>query len=184
MLYRNLILAFLFLSSVWAYAQVKPAGNGTAAVLTVGGYYSYFNANYAGNPMSGLGAYIDWSPNRAWRLGAEAEGRWLILGAPHDFNQYTYLIGPRYRFSVGNRIKPYAKLLLGSGEITYPYQLGHGSYFTMAPGGGVDFVVKQRWRLRADYEYQIWPNAPGIPGIQSSALNPYGVSGGVSYKVF
>jgi opacity protein-like surface antigen len=119
-----------------------------------------------------------------WHLGVEAEGRWLIYGASHDFSQYTYLIGPRYRFPVSGRIQPYAKVLLGTGDINFPYQLAHGSYFAMAPGGGVDFVVKGRWRLRADYEYQIWPSAPGIPGIQSSALKPNGVSAGVSYRIF
>jgi opacity protein-like surface antigen len=181
---RKLILAYLLFSPIWAYAQVEPAANGTMAVLTVGGYYSYFDADYAGNKLSGIGAYIDWSPSRAWRLGAEAEGRWLIFNAPNDFNQYTYLIGPRYRFPVSHRIQPYAKMLLGSGVMTFPYRLGHGSYFAMAPGGGVDLVVKKRWILRADYEYQIWPNAPGIPGIQSSALKPHGVSAGVSYRVF
>jgi opacity protein-like surface antigen len=75
-------------------------------------------------------------------------------------------------------------MLVGAGEVNFPYQLGHGGYFAIAPGGGADFALRPRWRVRADYEYQIWPNAPGIPGIQSSTLKPNGVSAGFSYQVF
>ena len=181
---KILVLGFLLSSSVCALAQVVPEAYKSTGRLTAGEYYSYFDTNYAGNRMTGLGAYIDWTAPILWHLGAEAEGRWLIFGAFHDFSQYTYLIGPRYRLPVGRRFQPYAKLLVGAGEVNFPYQLGHGGYFAIAPGGGIDFNVKPRWRLRADYEYQIWPNAVGIPGIPSSALKPNGDSAGISYQIF
>jgi opacity protein-like surface antigen len=181
---RNLILGVLLLSPLWALAQVAPSAFRNRNTLTVGGYYSYFDTDYISSRMTGVGAYADLSPALLRHLGVEAEGRWLIFNAPHNFREYNYFIGPRYQFAVGQHVKPYAKLLLGAGEINFPYQLAHGGYFALAPGGGIDYVVTQRWKLRADYEYQIWPSAVGIPGIESSALKPNGVSAGFSYRFF
>ncbi|MFZ0746110.1 MAG: outer membrane beta-barrel protein [Terracidiphilus sp.] len=184
MIRRLFILGFLCISTASALAQVEPDAYGGTPRVTVGGTLSFFNADYASNHMTGPSAYFDWSPPMFWHLGAEAEGRWLTLGGPHSFSEYNYLAGPRYLFPVGKRVRPYAKFLLGAGEVNFQYQLGHGGYFAMAPGGGIDFTVQQRWRLRADYEFQIWPNAVGIPGIPSSALKPNGVTVGFSYQIF
>lgn len=181
---RSFIPGVLWLFSLCATAQVSPSAYRNRATLSVGAYYSYFDTDYTSNRMTGLGAYADFSPGFLGHLGVEGEGRWLIFNAPHDFSEYTYLIGPRYKLSVHRRFQIYAKFLMGAGEVNFPYQLAHGSYFALAPGGGVDFVATRRWRLRADYEYEIWPGAVGIPGIPSSALKPNGVSAGVSYRIF
>jgi outer membrane protein with beta-barrel domain len=181
---RSLILTGLLLSSALAVAQVAPSAYRSRASLTVGGYYSYFDADYANNEMGGVGAYVDWSPGFLGRLAVEGEGRWLIFNAPHDFSEYNYLIGPRYKVLVHNHLQLYAKILLGAGEVNFPYQLAHGGYFALAPGGGIDFAATRHWRLRADYEYQILPDAVGIPGIPSNSLKPNGVSVGVGYRIF
>jgi opacity protein-like surface antigen len=174
----------LLLSSPWAVSQVVAAADRGLPLLSAGAYYSYFDANYQGIRPSGIGAYVDVSPLFINNFGAEAEGRWLTFNAPNDFSEYTYLAGPRYRFPIRPRLQIYAKMLFGAGEINFPYHLAHGSYFAMAPGGGVDYVLNRRWRVRADYEYQFWPNAPGIPGEPSSTLRPNGVSAGISYQIF
>jgi len=54
----------------------------------------------------------------------------------------------------------------------------------MAPGGGLDYALNRRWKVRADYEFQIWPSAVGIPGIQTGSVHPNGVSVGISYRLF
>jgi opacity protein-like surface antigen len=184
MIQRSLLLGMLFLGSALASAQVAPSAYGGPPLLSVGGSYSFFDAAYAGNRVAGIGSYIDWDPAMKWHLGAQGEGRWLTYNGAHGFSEYNYLAGPLYRIPVRWRWHPYAKFLAGAGEINFPYHLAHGSYFAMAPGGGVEFEMKRRWRVRADYEYQIWPDAPGIPGIQSSALKPNGVSVGISYSIF
>jgi opacity protein-like surface antigen len=181
---RSFILVVLLLFSLCASAQVAPSAYRNRASLTAGGYYSYFDTDYTSYRMTGVGAYADLAPGFLGRLEVEGESRWLIFRAPHDFSEYTYLIGPRYKLPVHKRLQLYAKLLMGAGEVNFPFQLAHGSYFALAPGGGVDFVATRRWRLRADYEYQIWPGALGIPGIPSSALKPNGVSAGFSYRIF
>ena len=179
---KCLIFAALLIPSALAFGQVVPAARHGAPPLSAGGYFSYFNTDYASNHMTGFGAYVDWSPYK--NFGIEAEGRWLLFNAPHDFRQYTYLAGPRYGFRRGKHMQPYVKFLLGGGVIDFPYQLAYGRYFAMAPGGGVDFRIDRHWRVRADYEYQIWPSAVGIPGIPSPALKPNGVSVGLAYRFY
>ena len=181
---RTLIVGALLLSSSWAIAQVEPTAYRNQNTLALGGFYSSFDTDYQTNRMAGAGVYADWSPAILGHLGAEAEARWLIFNSFHDFSEYNYLIGPRYRFPAYNRLQPYAKLLLGAGEVNFPYQLAHGGYFALAPGGGIDFVVTRRWTMRVDYEYQIWPSAVGIPGIQSNSLKPNGLSVGIGYRIF
>jgi opacity protein-like surface antigen len=184
MIQRVLALSVLFFASTIAFGQAAPSATGNAAPLVVGGYFSYFDAGYAGNKVMGPGAFIDWSPAIEGNLGIEAEGRWLKFGADHEFSEYNYFGGLRYRIRATSKFQPYAKFLVGAGELNFPYQLAHGSYFALVPGGGLDYVVRPRWRVRADYEYQVWLNSPGIPGIQDSTVKPNGVSVGVSYRIF
>ena len=37
---------------------------------------------------------------------------------------------------------------------------------------------------RADYEYQIWPQSPDIPGMTVATMKPNGVTVGLTYRVF
>jgi opacity protein-like surface antigen len=76
------------------------------------------------------------------------------------------------------------KTLLGEGVIDFPNHTAYGRYFVFAPAGGVDINVVNRWRIRAEYEYQYWPGAPGIPGLPSGAMEPNGVSVGINYRMF
>jgi opacity protein-like surface antigen len=184
MFLRSLILGAVLCLSPFAVAQVRAAANYGAPILTAGGFYSYFDADYESYRITGTGAYIDWTPSSFWHFGVEAESRWLTFSGANNFREYNYLAGPRYTFPIGRRLHPYAKILAGAGEIDFPYQLAHGGYFAIAPGGGVDFRLHQCWRLRADYEYQIWPGSVGAPGIPSSALKPNGVSLGASFGIF
>jgi len=181
---RNLVLGFLLLSSIGALGQVVESATEGSAPLTVGGYFSFFDASYASNKLAGMGTYVDWSPLMTGNLGVEAEGRWLTFGGSHGFSEYNYLVGPRYRFYLNDRFQPYVKFLVGAGEINFPYDLAHGGYFAMAPGGGLDYALNRRWKVRADYEFQIWPSAVGIPGIQTGSVHPNGVSVGISYRLF
>jgi len=181
---RSWVLGILLVSSISALCQVLPEATAGSAPLSVGGYFSYYNAGYASNKLTGLGAYIDWSPWMSGNVGIEGEGRWLVYGGSHGLSEYQYLAGPRYRFYLSDRYQPYAKMLVGAGELNFPYGLAHGSYFALAPGGGIDVVLNQHWKIRADYEYQFWPNSIGIPGISTSSAKPNGVSVGFAYRLF
>ncbi len=183
---RFMIFAALMLSPLLASGQAAYEATRAPVSLTAGGSFSYFDAAYAGNRMTGIGAYVDFSPLVWDHLGIEAEGRWLLFNGSQSFREYNYLAGPQFRFSVGDhrRLHPYVKGLVGEGIIDFPNHLAYGRYFVIAPGGGVDISLTRRLRVRADYEYQIWPQAPGIPGLPQGALKPNGVTGGVSYRIF
>src|ERR1700691_6209355 len=113
MFQRIVILGALLFSLACARAQVVPDAFVGRPQVTVGGLFSYFDANYAANRVTGPGAYIDWSPPRFWRLGAEGEARWLTFNGANSFSEYNYLVGPRYRIPVGwRRLRPYAKALV------------------------------------------------------------------------
>jgi opacity protein-like surface antigen len=181
---RFLVLSILLVAGASIYGQVQDSATAGVVPLEIGGYFSYFDASYASNRTAGFGVLLDYSPALAGNLGVEGESRWLTMGGSHGFSEYNYLVGPRYRFYKSDKYQPYAKFLIGAGEINFPYNLAHGGYFVLAPGGGVDFAVKDHWKLRADYEFQIWPGGVGIPEVQTGSLHPNGVSVGVTYRLF
>jgi hypothetical protein len=182
---KLLVLGLLLLSGVFCFGQVEDSATAGSIPLSVGGSFSYFDASYGSIKSAGLGTFIDYSPLLAGKLGVEGEGRWLMFGGPNSFSEYNYLAGPRYHFyDKSEKYKPYAKFLVGAGEINFPYGLAHGGYFVMAPGGGIDISLNQHWKVRADYEFQFWPGAPGIPGIQSGSFHPNGVTVGFVYRLF
>ena len=78
------------------------------------------------------------------------------------------------------------KLLVGGGKQKFADQYGtaSGSYFAFAPGGTLDYRLNYRWDVRADYEYQFWPSAPGLPGFDDNGMNPHGFSLGIGYRLF
>ena len=171
---------------VLAAGQTVYEGQRAPVSLTVGGSFSYFDAAFSGYHLMGATASFDFSPIMWDHVGAEGEGRWLTLNSNRGFVEYNYLAGPVYHISLrGHRsLHPYVKGLIGEGVIEFPYNLAYGRFFAIAPGGGVFFDLTRRCRLRADYEYQIWPNGPGIPGLHNSAMKPNGVSVGFTYRVF
>jgi opacity protein-like surface antigen len=177
------LLAILLLSPVLFHGQVGPAARGGNARLLAGGQYSYFHTDFPSTvDMHGIGAYANFffTP----RFGAEGELRFIYFGDFHGENQKNYLIGPKVYIRPFGRIKPYAKFLIGLGSIRYPFNIGSGTYFAYAPGGGIDYRVFHDWYFRADYEFQFWPSAPGIPGEPNNGLTPRGVSGGLAYRFF
>jgi len=55
----------------------------------------------------------------------------------------------------------------------------HGTFTTIAFGGGMDVKLTKRISIRAfDGEYQYWP------AWGNSKLFPYGASAGIGYKIF
>jgi opacity protein-like surface antigen len=181
---RSWVLGILFVFTLCAYGQVEAAATSGKSPLAIGGSFSFFDAGYASNKVGGLGTYIDWSPFLRGDLGIEGEARWLKFGGSNGFSEYNYLAGPRYRFRAGEKIQPYAKFLIGAGQIRFPYNLAFGSYLAYAPGGGAELVLNDHWRVRGEYEFQIWPDAPGIPGVHTDSVKPNGFSLGFTYRVF
>ena len=188
------ILAWTGLMAIFtpfALAQVRPATVGGGGSIIVGGEFSSFAPHslkgidlyqYAPTKLSGIGTFFDINLKPRW--GVEGEARWLKWHSSQGESQTHYLIGPRYRVLSHGNFSVWGKFLVGGGLETFPEKIGHGSYFALAPGATVVYQVTQRIDVRADYEYQSWPNAPNLsPLIPNKGISPRGFSIGIGYTI-
>jgi hypothetical protein len=157
-------------------SQALPTATAPGAYVSVGTTYSFFESGYGQQKVQGAGIYADINPIR--QAGLEAEGRWLKQGGSPNVSQSTYLIGPRIQFRTGP-YTPYVKTLVGVSHFGFPYEMARGRYFVIAPGAGVDLTLGNDLKIRLiDVEYQQWPQ------FTFGSISPYGISFGVSYRVF
>ena len=176
------LLLMLLLTCVRLHAQVAPTAYDRHLNLWAGMEYSNFQPDYSpSDRLSGLGFYLDWSVNN--HVAIEGEMRFLHFNGTAGETQDHYLIGPKLAWQHWDKLKPYAKILVGLGRNNFPYDIGYGKYFALAPGGGVDYELSRKWAVRADYEYQFWPAAPAVPGQNNNGMNPNGFSVGIAYRV-
>jgi len=174
-----LFLALLGGGISTACAQVEPAAYARPFSVTVGGLGSGFQPDYGPNYLFGAGAFVDVAFSR-W-VQVEAEGRWLRLNQYENVWQDNYLIGPRIPVRSFGRVTPYGKVLVGMGSMNFQFNYAYGRFTDIAYGGGVDLKLTNRLSLRpVDFEYQEWPK--WLQG--QGQLFPYGVSVGVSYRLF
>jgi opacity protein-like surface antigen len=182
LIHKIMAAAALALLPAIAAAQASPAIRIPPA-LTAGGYYSNFSPDYTPNRLGGMGIYVDLNLFLHGKLGVEGEARWLRFNQQQGSYQDNYLVGPRYSRRYGKFV-PYVKFMMGAGEFEFPSNQGHGGYFAYAPGGGLDYRLTRHFTIRAiDYEYQIWPSAPG-GGLPTNGMSPNGFSAGLGYKIF
>jgi len=172
------LLLLLYLLPAWraASGQAVPTATAPGAYIAVGGGYSLYKPDYGNGTLGGPSFYVDLNFRR--QIGLEAEARWLNQHQYEDIHQSTYLIGPRIQIRRG-RFSPYVKLLVGDGHLNFPYNYAQGSYFVLAPGGGIDYNVTENLKVRViDFEYQQWPQ------FTFGTITPYGISAGVSLRIF
>jgi opacity protein-like surface antigen len=186
--YRSIAMSTL-LSAVMLHmplhAQVAPSAFRNPHPLWVGAEYSNINASFpyqSNQRLAGVGIFADYK--LSWPVGVEADARFLHWGGYEGSTESSYLIGPKAYFLSKGRFRPYAKVLFGVGKIHYPFQIGDANYFALAPGAGTGYRLSSRWMLRAEYEYQMWPNSPGYPNEPKHPLSPNGFHVGVAYRVF
>ena len=164
----------IFAAAKAASAQAVATAGGGGRSISVGGGGAFFNSNYGQRWVSGYTIYAD--INRDFRYSAEFRAQSLRFNQEHGIRETSYLLGPRMSFPHGFWI-PYAKVLLGGGIFNAPYNYAEGSYFVVAPGGGVDYE-RGRFRYRiADVEYQAWPD------FTFGELHPWGYTAGISIRV-
>ncbi len=178
---RRLFLLLCFSTAVLCglslHAQVRESADAGGLVVSVGGEFSYYSVGYGPRQLAGFGAFVEAEPKG--RPGVEAEYRNLLWHQTASVHLSTWLIGPRYGFHDFHRFQPYVKVLLGDGEFSFPYGYAHGSYFVVAPGGGVDYHLNRRISFRvADFEYQDWPQ------FTFGNMSSFGVSSGIRVRVF
>lgn len=171
--------------AVPARAQVTAAGNGGGLSISAGAMASGYYVGYGERKLLGYSVFADADTRR--RIGLQAEGHWLryekVANSANRVDASTYLIGGRYHYDFGRSFQVYGKGMIGEGLFKFPYGAGHGSYFVVAPGAGVDYHISGRFFWRADAEYQLWPGFTfGTPATYT--MTSYGVSTGFRVRVF
>lgn len=190
---RSVFIALLFLLIVGSasrlMAQVTYSAREGRTPLSVGFGVADFSDDWGGrHPRQvGLTLWIDWHlphmPRPLQGLSLEFEGRDVNYATPDylpGHRMTTGLAGPMYQWRREHRVRPYAKYLLGIGNLDFPgaccYQQDTRNIF--APGGGVDVRLLGRLSARGDYEYQYWHAIFG-----PHDLTPQGFTFGVVYDL-
>jgi len=175
---RLVILLLLWIAGgAGLHAQALYAGEGPGSYISVGATFSAYESDYGQRLLGGGTLFVD--ANLYRRIGVEAEARMLRFHSDEDLRESTYMIGPKIS-THGRNIRPYGKFLFGRSELNFPFNYAQGSYFAMAPGAGLDWRIgRGRILIRVlDFEYEFWPQ------FTYGALHPYGVSSGISVRVF
>lgn len=167
------VLGFLIAQPTFSQsAESADAGHG---LLWVGGGVSAATLEYGNRKMLAGTAWADADTLR--RFGFEGEARWLDFHQTADVHAETYLIGMRYHLNY-RRYQPYAKALVGTGHFNFPYNFGFGNYLVVAYGGGLDYRLNGRFKARAEFEYQQWPE------FTFGSMNSIGATLGLRYRIF
>jgi hypothetical protein len=121
-------------------------------------------------------------------LGAEGELRDISLGASSSQPNVRYdtaAMGLIYIWHRLHNVRPYAKCMIGDGSIDFirlSPTYAHDTRTFTAPGGGVEFRIKQDLWVRADYEWQRFQDLQGWRlNPDHGNLKPQGFSLGASY---
>ncbi|MFT4111194.1 outer membrane beta-barrel protein [Silvibacterium sp.] len=167
-----------------ASAQVAQSSTGAGQSLWVGGEYSNLRAGFpyeSSYRLGGIGAYADFNWN--YHISVQGEASWLRFQGFEGETESDYLAGPRYTFLHSPQWRPYAAIEAGAVRIHYPFELGSGSFFTLAPTGGLDYRLNARWSVRAQYQYQYLFHSPDFTDEPHFGIRPSGVQLGIGYRL-
>jgi opacity protein-like surface antigen len=179
------IMAGLLAATAAAYGQSDASAFGTGNSLWIGGEYTNLQAGFPINStirVSGIGVIGNYNWNH--QFGLEMHARFLSFGSWHGETEQDYLVGPRYTLLHSNKWRPYADFKVGLVKIQYPFSMGSGNSFTMAPGGGLERRLNLKLSARAAYEYQILSNSPNFTNEPKFGIKPNGFSAGITYRIF
>jgi opacity protein-like surface antigen len=178
------LLAVLCICSP-ASSQSTPSAFAGPQSLWVGAEFSNMQAGfpYGSNwRMSGIGAFAVFNWNHSF--GVQAETNFLRFNSFNGENQMSFLVGPHYTFLHSSRWQPYAQFSIGDVRTRYPFDIGAGNSFAMAPAGGLDYTLRQHWAIHAQYEYQFLTNSPNFTDEPHFGIRPNGVQVGIAYRLF
>ncbi len=175
-----LVEAFLVIylaSSGAAYGQTLPSGFENGLAISAGSAVSGYYLGYGGRKIAGPSSFVDIDTRH--HLGIEGEAHWLLFPQSESVHDTTWLIGARYSaLQFNRRFYPYVKGMVGFTQFNFPYSYAKGDYVVAAPGGGFDYRLTYRVRLRVDGEYQFWPQ------FTYASMPAWGVSTGLRVRVF
>jgi opacity protein-like surface antigen len=173
-------------------AQAIPSATETEPPLAVGAGVSGYNPDFGHSHLLGGTLWIDYSLSRTPYLphgiGLEIAARDLNYdrsSSQPDLREDVAEAGVIYSWHRFRNLRPYGKILMGYGNTDYGSTRAHehDSRTIASMGGGVEFRAARCVWVRADYEYQFWPDFFKHPVTHQPAgeLNPQGFTVGVLY---
>jgi len=176
------------------FPQAIPAARGDAGLsLLVGAGASSYNVDWGHGEMEGGTLWFDLRRNHEpaflGGIGIEGEYRDIRFGhsstQPANFRLLTVGGGVVYCWEKFQNVHPCGKFLTSFGRIDWNNPNPHFQYTTRvtATGFGCEYRVFRSLWLRADYEYQFWPDIETSRPNSSHVLNPEGVTIGVMYRL-
>jgi hypothetical protein len=172
----------LALDAPSASSQVVPSGYKQSLTYFGGATATGQYLQYGERKQWGVTGFLELDTSH--HIGAVFETSWIHPRQPDNLHTLTYQGGVRYRMNFG-KLEPYAKALAGVGEFSYPYHyFDNGSFLIVSPGGGVDYRLNSRIRLRVvDFEYTYWPEFSYNPGT-TTPISSATVSSGIRVRIF
>jgi opacity protein-like surface antigen len=160
----SVVLSLVIVLPSALHAQATAAAT-RGGIAQAGAAYTVSNEDqYPGRHLQGLTLYGTFDLNN--HIGVEGNVHLAsIFKSYFDYKENSYNAGLRWAQHY-RKFTPYAKGLVGFGHATAPSptQIVGGStpgtYFLFALGGGLDYGLSEKINLRADFEYQRWPNFP------------------------
>jgi len=185
------VLPVIFLAlvhGVGALAQAVPDAHEEHLSFSIGVGASSYDLDWGhSNALRVIGPtlWVDWFPAMLQRrlngLGIEMTARDLHYNtSPTQRNIRTDTLGGGavYRWDHFRNFQPYAKAEWSLGNIDYPKPATHETRTVSSYGGGFNYRLYDALWLRADEEYQVWPD---IFDRHGKSLCPQGITLGVVY---
>lgn len=183
---KIILTVLVFGAVISASGQIVPQATekSDGIPLTIGTGYSNYYSDWNGR-LSGPVIWVDWScyGRRSYMhgFGVELEARDLNYdrtGSIPNLRMDTASAGAVYTWRRFNKFNPYAKVLVGLGSIDFISSnpnYRHDTRTISSWGGGLEYRIFPQVWVRADYEYQFWPQLP------LHTLNPQGFTIGAKY---
>jgi hypothetical protein len=178
---KTLLLLGVIIAAPHAYSQDRPAATGPGGYIAAGVGASLYQFQYGQRKLGGVMAYTDLNPT--WRYGLEGEVRSLRYHTDESVSETTYLAGPRIAIRPGP-LRPYVKFLAGAGHYDLPFHFAQGTFFTYAPGAGLDYMLNDVVSIRVvDFEYQVTTKFQASHNEPQGNLVNYGISAGITFRL-
>jgi hypothetical protein len=151
--------------------QALPTATQALQLSVFGGFGGVYTGLSGGKNLDVLaGADLGLPPVHGIRPTIELRGAYPVDSGEVD-SQKNILGGIKTEFLLRRRLRPYADVLFGRGEIDYNggYQFANQIYLLTTTnvysfGGGVDYDLTEHFALRLDGQFQKWGYAPTASG--------------------
>lgn len=202
-LYLGPTLAAFFVCAAYSsLAQIAPAAADENVPWAIGAGLSGYNPDWGHGHLLGGTLWVDYSlprmPSLLHGLSIEGEARDLNYGRsssqPENLRQDIVQGGLKYSWPRFLNFRPYGKFSEGYGNTDYECTTlaqcettdnmrYHDSRTIFSGGGGLEYRVSRHVWVRADYEYQFWPNffKHLVVGTPVGWMNPQGFTIGAMY---